>query len=186
LVGDCPAIDFHRILLAVTWTIVANAGIFSLLHKRSKLTYYVHSTLMWIVTILTFGGTFTLIGEAGIRLETEDGARRFTHNLLGLLLLVIVGALSLLGYTTHYLQETLSVRPKIVATLRKVHVVLGYIVMILAKIIVQIGWWSDKVLFYISLGLEIIILLIWIWRYCCPSLLEHKKSETSLLLSKKS
>ena len=108
---------------------------------------------MWIVVILTFGGTFSLIGEAGIRLKVEDGARRFTHNLLGLLLLIIVGVLSILGYTTHYMQESLSVHPKAVATLRKIHAVLGYIMMILAKIIVQIGWWSDKVLFYISLGL---------------------------------
>ncbi len=67
--NGCGIYTLHRLALTIAWTGLANIAMIMPLFRQTILTYYIHSTIMWIVAICTAIGVFAEIVVWDGRLE---------------------------------------------------------------------------------------------------------------------
>ena len=54
--NGCGILVLHRLILTVTWTCLANVALIMPLFRQTTITYYIHSTIMWVLVICTTVG----------------------------------------------------------------------------------------------------------------------------------
>jgi len=135
--------EFHSALMTAIWIPAADVAILLVMYSYRKLWVWVHGAFFLLATIYTLSTALPILFSTGIIPADSKISYKYPTNILNLHYLVGIACLSsitfvtLLGITTK-LMNVFQVGSKILLVTKKMHKIMGYIIVVLCKVNVSI------------------------------------------------
>lgn len=150
----------HGLLLTIAWCFIADIGVWIKYVYEFKQRVLAHSLLMTLSLVLSLAMQGLALYGMDITLDMFPQIES-AHVVIGLIALAWISLQFLLGIASRILLTSKSVSPKTIRVFRMLHRISGYILLLVVKVNVLIGWWmGEEIIAFGVLLAEIVLVLI--------------------------
>jgi hypothetical protein len=133
--------DFHGTPLIVSWLLLINIAVLIAAFRWQKYTFYMHAFMGLLIIGLTLGASIPALENNTFLYSEMSSDIRKIHNLAGFMVTVWIGFQLLFGILSRVIQYSSKAPPNIVKAFKIVHIISGYLLMVLAKLTYLISEW---------------------------------------------
>lgn len=156
----------HGIVLTVCWCLLVDIAMFVVIMRHRIWTYIIHALLMLVVIAASLALTLVLVrSRHGFARFGELNTVRKAHFILGVITMIWPGLQIFTGCMCNILQIFGKSSPKAIQFFSYTHKISGYILVLLCKANVLIGWHEFKMAgFWTLIGWTIFTTILYLYR----------------------
>ncbi len=134
--------DFHGTPLIVSWLLLINIAVIIAALRWQRYTFYMHAFMGLLIIGLTLGATIPALENNKFLYSSRTPEIQKVHNVAGFMVTVWLGFQLLTGILSRVIQYSSKIHPNIVKAFKIVHILSGYLLMVLAKFTYLIIKWK--------------------------------------------